>query len=144
MAIRTLAEYEKERENKRLIILFYDTHSEEGKNVLIHTPLWATQAWGDAAVMKLAEKSTAPEVFSHFDVSHPVEMRVWYAGSETFHGETYDAVVAWWRDRCYDGKSESHETETKNTENHEQDTSETEDHEKHGHEKKEEKKSKKK
>jgi hypothetical protein len=104
VVLKTLEEYTNLRGSKRVVLFAYDESDMDAKNLLLRSPIWTTQAWGDAAEFRLVEIHSAPDIARELQIKTPVDMRVWYTGQETFHSTTPDAILEWWKTRCYDGK----------------------------------------
>lgn len=109
IVLKTLEEYTLLRESKRFILIAYDESDPLAREVLLRSPVWSTQAWSDAAEIRFIEISSAPDIVRNLNITTPLDMRVWYSGTETFHGSDVEALKHWWKTRCYDGT----DTETK-------------------------------
>ena len=103
IVLKTLQEYTLLRESKRFILIAYDEDDILAREVLLRSPVWGTQAWSDAAEIRFVEVSSAPDIVRNLDITTPLDMRVWYIGSETFHATDIESIKNWWKTRCYDG-----------------------------------------
>ena len=103
IVLKTLEEYTLLRESKRFILIAYDESDPLAREVLLRSPVWSTQAWSDAAEIRFIEISSAPDIVRNLNITTPLDMRVWYSGTETFHGSDVEALKHWWKTRCYDG-----------------------------------------
>jgi len=64
-------------------------------------PVWATQAWTDAAELKYIELSQNEDLARTLKVVGPIEMRVAYMGEEYARFHTIDEIKSWWKSRNY-------------------------------------------
>jgi hypothetical protein len=106
LVLKTLEEYNLLRSSKRFVLISYDETDPLAREVLLRSPVWSTQAWSDAAELRFVEVASAPDIVRSLDISGPLDMRVWYTGTETFHTTDIEGMKAWWKLRCYDGKEE--------------------------------------
>jgi hypothetical protein len=102
MFLRTEEEYNLHHESKRSILIAYDSRDTLiSEKVRISMPIWATQAWTDAAELKYIEISTNEDLAKLLGISGTLEMRVAYAGEDYERFSTFDAVKNWWQIRNY-------------------------------------------
>ena len=100
--LKTKEEYEAWLTEKRGILLAYDeTHEDIASEIRFASSVWITYAFTDAAKLRFLSISEYPELTHHIGVVGPIEMRVRYDGSETFHFSDIDSIRAWWKKRCY-------------------------------------------
>ncbi|MFZ2255787.1 MAG: hypothetical protein WAW59_07915 [Patescibacteria group bacterium] len=64
-------------------------------------PVWATQAWTDAAELKYLEISQNQDLVKTLKVVGPLEMRVAYMGEEYGRFHTVEEIKSWWKARNY-------------------------------------------
>lgn len=60
--IKTEAEYNEFITGKRTIMVAYDSRDISSESIRIMMPIWATQAWTDAADLKYIEISSSEEL----------------------------------------------------------------------------------
>ena len=106
IVLKTQSELDTLRTIKRLIVITYDQSDASSHEILLRSPVWVTKAWSDAAELRFVERSASPDIVSSLGVTTPLDMRVWYIGTETFHANDIGPILEWWKTRCYDGKSE--------------------------------------
>ncbi len=82
---------------KRAILIAYDGREEMSEYVRLMMPVWATQAWSDAAELKYLEISTYPDLAKTLNIVGPIEMRVIYSGEESVRHSTLQAIKDWWK-----------------------------------------------
>ena len=109
LVLKTQKELDDVRSAKRLIVITYDQSDVSSRELLLRAPVWATRAWSDATELRWVERSASPDIVSSLGVTTPVDMHVWYMSQETFHGKDVESILAWWKTRCYDGKSMNNE-----------------------------------
>lgn len=64
-------------------------------------PIWATQAWTDAASLKYIELSASPDLAQTLGIKEVLEMRVSYMEEEYGRFTTIDSIKEWWKTRNY-------------------------------------------
>ncbi len=106
LVLKTVDEYKDFLTKKRAVLIAYNETIPETREVLMRMPIWSTQAWSDAAEVRLVEISKESEIASHLGIQTALDMKVWYIGEETFHGTDLASIIKWWETRCYDGKTE--------------------------------------
>lgn len=102
---------------KRAILIAYDNRDPMAKSIRLMMPIWATQAWTDAAELKYIETSTNIELARNLGIVNPLEMRVSYMGDEYARLHTIDEIRAWWKARCYKKDTPSADTSIATVEN---------------------------
>lgn len=114
LVLKTVEEYKDFLTKKRAILIAYNETIPETREILMRMPIWSTQAWSDAAEIRLVEISKESEIASHLAIQTSLDMKVWYIGEETFHGTDVASIMKWWETRCYDGKCEEKQDEESN------------------------------
>jgi hypothetical protein len=104
IVLKTIDEYTLLRTSKRFVLIAYDEKDPIAREILLRSPVWSAQAWSDAAELRFVEISSAPDIIRNLGITTSMDMRVWYAGEETFRGSDIDSIKKWWKTRCYDGK----------------------------------------
>jgi hypothetical protein len=87
--------------SKRAIIIAYDNRDAVSESIRIMMPVWATQAWTDAAELRYIETSGNADLARNLNIVGPLEMRISYMGDEYARLHTLDDIRAWWKARCY-------------------------------------------
>jgi hypothetical protein len=87
--------------SKRAVLIAYDNRDPMSEPIRIMMPIWATQAWTDAAELKYIETSTNEELARNLNIAGPLEMRISYLGDEYARLHSIDEIRAWWKARCY-------------------------------------------
>lgn len=104
VVLKNSAEFDAIKTEKRAIILSYTESDQNSREILLRTPVWGAQAWTDNAVLRFVILDANPDLAGYMGVSTPMHMSVWYEGEKTFETTQFDAMVAWWQDRCYTKK----------------------------------------
>ena len=99
--LRTEEEYNEFFAAKRSILVAYDSTHASSEDIRVMMPVWATQAWTDAAVLKYIETSENPDLVKTLKITWPLEMRIAYMGEEYARLSDIDAIKAWWKSRNY-------------------------------------------
>lgn len=101
IVLKNITELEALISEKRLIVISYMPSDPLAHEILLRAPLWAAQAWTDAAVLRFLAIDQAPELVSHLGITTPVDMKVWYSGEKTYETNSFDSILTWWDTRCY-------------------------------------------
>lgn len=99
--IKTEAEYNEFITNKRTISIAYDSRDISSESIRLMMPIWATQAWTDAADLKYIEISSTEELVKILKIKGPLEMRVSYMEEEFGRFSTLQSIKEWWKSRDY-------------------------------------------
>jgi hypothetical protein len=97
---------------RRAIIIAYDNRDTVSESIRLMMPIWATQAWTDAAELKYIEISGNEELARNLNITGPLEMRISYIGDEYARLHTLDEITSWWKARCYKKDTPINETQT--------------------------------
>jgi hypothetical protein len=87
--------------SKRAILIAYDNRDSQSESIRLMMPVWATQAWTDAAELKYIEISGNEELARNLNIVGLLEMRISYMGDEYARLHTLDDIRNWWKARCY-------------------------------------------
>ena len=99
--LRTEEEYNEFLIPKTSILVAYDSTHATSEDIRIMMPIWATQAWTDAAELKYIEISDNVDLAKTLKINWPIEMRVAYMGEEYGRFGDIDTIKAWWKSRNY-------------------------------------------
>lgn len=92
---------------RRSILIAYDSRDPLSESIRLMMPIWATQAWTDAAELKYIEISGNEELARNLHIVGPLEMRISYIGDEYARLHTETEVSNWWKARCYRKNTET-------------------------------------
>lgn len=103
MILRTEEEFLRVTKKRRAIVLAYDETTLPSKELLLRVPLWGAQAWTDTADFRLISFTSNPEFREILGAKTNEYLAVWFDGRKTFEASSPQDILAWWKDRCYDG-----------------------------------------
>ena len=103
--------------SKRAILIAYTNQDPQSETIRLMMPIWATQAWTDAAELKYIETSGNADLARNLNIESPLEMRISYMGDAYARLHTLSDIENWWKARCYkkDTPVNTVEVDTKNS-----------------------------